>query len=140
MRNTCFRVLLGVFVLLLAPRLQAHHSLTAEFKPAETVTLKGVMTSIEWINPHIYIYFDVVDPKDGSKSQYAVETFPPNHMRSRYGLTKQLLSGAFDKKEMLTIEVNPAKNGKPLGWLTKLTYPDGHFIKLTAEPGSAEAN
>jgi hypothetical protein len=61
-------------------------------------------------------------------------------MRSRYGLTKQLLSAEFDKKEMLTIEVNPAKNGKPLGWLTKLTYPDGHFIKLTAEPGSAEAN
>jgi hypothetical protein len=60
-------------------------------------------------------------------------------MRSRYGLTKQLLSADFDKKQVLTFEVNPAKNGKPIGWLTKLTYPDGHFIKLTAEPGSAEA-
>jgi len=139
--NTISKVALAAFSLaLLAVPAASHHSLTAEFLPDSTITVKGVMTSIEWINPHIYIYFDVVDPKDGSKSQYAVETFPPNHMRSRYGLTKQLLSAEFDKKEMLTIEVNPAKNGKPLGWLTKLTYPDGHFIKLTAEPGSAEAN
>ena len=60
-------------------------------------------------------------------------------MRSRYGLTRQVLSADFDKKQTLVVEVNPAKNGKPLGWLTKLTYPDGHFIKLTAEPGSPEA-
>ena len=96
--------------LLCALPLLAHHSFSAEFDAGTTVTLRGVVSKVEWINPHIYIYFDVVDPKDGSKSQYAVETFPPNHMRSRYGLTKQLLSTAFDKKETLTIEVNPAKN------------------------------
>jgi hypothetical protein len=115
----------------------AHHSLTAEFENT-TTTVKGVMTSVEWINPHIYIYFDVVD-KDGKKVQYAVETFPPNHMRTRYGLTRQLLNTDMAKKETLIVEVQPAKNGKPLGWLKQLTYPDGHFIKLTAEPGSAEA-
>jgi hypothetical protein len=137
--NTRSHVALVAFSLvLLAVPAAAHHSLTAEFNPDTTITVKGVMTSIEWINPHIYIYFDVVD-KDGKKSQFAVETYPPNHMRSRYGLTKQVLSADFDKKEMMVVEVNPAKNGKPLGWLTKLTYPDGHFIKLTAEPGSPEA-
>ena len=137
--NTRSHIALAAFSLaLLAVPAAAHHSLTAEFNPDSTITVKGVMTSIEWINPHIYIYFDVVD-KDGKKSQFAVETYPPNHMRSRYGLTKQVLSADFDKKEMLVVEVNPAKNGKPLGWLTKLTYPDGHFIKLTAEPGSPEA-
>jgi len=137
--NTRSHIALAAFSLaLLAVPAAAHHSLTAEFNPDSTITVKGVMTSIEWINPHIYIYFDVVD-KDGKKSQFAVETYPPNHMRSRYGLTKQVLSADFDKKEMMVVEVNPAKNGKPLGWLTKLTYPDGHFIKLTAEPGSPEA-
>ena len=137
--NTRSHIALAAFSLaLLAVPAAAHHSLTAEFNPDTTITVKGVMASIEWINPHIYIYFDVVD-KDGKKSQFAVETYPPNHMRSRYGLTKQVLSADFDKKEMMTFEVNPAKNGKPLGWLTKLTYPDGHFIKLTAEPGSPEA-
>ena len=138
MKTTWYAALVAAFVAAFASSALAHHSLTAEFQPNETVTVTGVMTSIEWINPHIYIYFDVVD-KDGKKSQYAVETYPPNHMRSRFGLTKQVLSADFDKKQTLVVEMNPAKNGKPLGWLTKLTYPDGHFIKLEAEPGSAEA-
>ena len=136
--KTIFAALVACSAMVFALPAAAHHSLTAEFVPDSTVTIKGVMTSIEWINPHIYIYFDVVD-KDGKKIQYAVETFPPNHMRTRYGLSRQLLTADMAKKEMLIVEVQPAKNGKPLGWLKQLTYPDGHFIKLTAEPGSAEA-
>jgi hypothetical protein len=137
MRTTTYAALIALFITGLTLPATAHHSLTAEFENS-TTTVKGVMTSIEWINPHIYIYFDVVD-KDGKKIQYAVETFPPNHMRTRYGLSRQLLTADMAKKEMLVVEVQPAKNGKPLGWLKQLTYPDGHFIKLTAEPGSAEA-
>jgi hypothetical protein len=108
--KTIFAALVACSVMVFALPAAAHHSLTAEFMPDSTITIKGVMTSIEWINPHIYIY-----------------------------LTKQVLAADFDKKQMMVVEVNPAKNGKPLGWLTKLTYPDGHFIKLTAEPGSPEA-
>ena len=137
MRSTSYAALVALFMTWLTLPATAHHSLTAEFEDS-TTTVKGVMTSVEWINPHIYIYFDVAD-KDGKKIQYAVETFPPNHMRTRYGLTRQLLNADMAKKETLIVEVQPAKNGKPLGWLKQLTYPDGHFIKLTAEPGSAEA-
>jgi hypothetical protein len=137
MRTISYAALVALFMTWLTLPATAHHSLTAEFENT-TTTVKGVMTSIEWINPHIYIYFDVVD-KDGKTIQYGVETFPPNHMRTRYGLTRQLLTADMAKKETLIVEVQPAKNGKPLGWLKQLTYPDGHFIKLTAEPGSAEA-
>jgi Family of unknown function (DUF6152) len=137
MRTTSYAALVALFMTWLTLPATAHHSLTAEFE-STTTTVKGVMTSIEWINPHIYIYFDVID-KDGKTIQYGVETFPPNHMRTRYGLTRQLLNADMAKKETLIVEVQPAKNGKPLGWLKQLTYPDGHFIKLTAEPGSAEA-
>src|SRR6478672_11264787 len=100
MKPMWYATLVALSVTAFAPPAAAHHSLTAEFIPDSTITVKGVMTSIEWINPHIYIYFDVVD-KDGKKSQFAVETYPPNHMRSRYGLTKQVLAADFDKKEMM---------------------------------------
>src|SRR5512145_2857197 len=67
----------------------AHHSLNAEFDQNKTVKVKGVMTSIEWINPHIFFYVDVME--NGAKTTWAIETFPPNHMRSKYGLTKAVL-------------------------------------------------
>lgn len=52
-----FHVLLGSFALLLMalPAL-AHHTIAAEFDTRETVTLTGVFTKIDWINPHIYFY------------------------------------------------------------------------------------
>ena len=115
----------------------AHHSLNAEFDNKKTVTVKGVMTSIQWINPHIFFYVDAKD-KDGTTT-WAVETFPPNHMRSRYGLTKAVLGADVLNAKEVTVEINPATSGKKLGWLTKITYPDGHFIKLTVDPGSPEA-
>ena len=62
--KTIFAAVVACSVTVFALPAAAHHSLTAEFVPDSTITVKGVMTSIEWINPHIYIYFDVVD-KDG---------------------------------------------------------------------------
>ena len=67
MRTTSYAALVALFMMWLALPVAAHHSLTAEFENT-TTTVKGVMTSIEWINPHIYIYFDVVD-NDGKKIQ-----------------------------------------------------------------------
>jgi hypothetical protein len=117
--------------LLFALPVGAHHSLTAEFDTKNKVTMKGVITRIEWVNPHIFVYLDVQDGA-GTKP-YAIETYPPNHMRSRYGLTKAVLAGNLAAKEVVTVEVNPALNGKDLGWLTQITYPDGHFIKIQAD-------
>jgi hypothetical protein len=124
--------------LLVSAPAKAHHSLNAEFYNKKTVTLTGIITSIEWINPHIFFYIDTKD-KDGAKATWAVETFPPNHMRTRYGLTKAVLAGDVVGKTEVTVELNPASNGKLLGWLTKITYPDGHFIKLAVDPESPEA-
>ena len=116
----------------------AHHSLNAEFDQKRTVTIKGVMTSIEWINPHIFLYIDAME--NGVKTTWAVESFPTNHMRSRYGLTKAVLGqGVIGTTKEVTVELYPATNGKKLGWLSKITYPEGHFIKFTVEPGSREA-
>jgi hypothetical protein len=138
MKTRFYAVMIVAGSLLAMLPLSAHHSLNAEFDSKKNMTIKGVMTSIEWINPHIFFYVDVME--NGTKTTWAVETFPPNHMRSRYGLTKATLGqGVLGTTREVQVELNPAHNGKKLGWLTKITYPDGNSIKLAVDPGSPEA-
>ena len=139
MKAQFYAALTAVFGLLAVLPVKAHHSLFAEFDHKQTVTLKGVISTIEWINPHIYVYVDVTNQEGGGVTTWAIETYPPNHMRSRYGLTKAALASGVVAKQIVTIEVNPASNGKKLGWLKQITYPDGHFIRIEVDPDSTEA-
>jgi DNA/RNA endonuclease YhcR with UshA esterase domain len=41
----------------------AHHSWTVEYDAAKRVTVKGVVTKMEWTNPHTRIYVDSTDEK-----------------------------------------------------------------------------
>jgi hypothetical protein len=47
--------------------LLAHHSAASMYDPAKKVTLKGTVTKVVWINPHIGVYFDAPDPAQGGK-------------------------------------------------------------------------
>ena len=55
----------------------AHHSFAAEFDAAKPVNMKGVVTKIEWMNPHTYFYLDVTDP-DGKVVNWGMEMGSPN--------------------------------------------------------------
>jgi hypothetical protein len=110
----------------------AHHSVSGEFDMSKTVTLKGVISRLEWINPHIYVHVDVSE-ENGVKNTWRLETFPPSQMR-RAGLTKELLMGK--PGEVVTVSILPARDGtRHLGYIERITYEDGHFNQL----GSNEA-
>ena len=110
----------------------AHHSVSGEFDLSKTVTLKGVISGLDWVNPHIYVLLDVPE-ENGAKNTWKLETFPPAQMR-RAGLTKELLMGS--PGEVVTVSILPARDGtKHLGYIERVTYQDGHFNQL----GSNEA-
>jgi hypothetical protein len=77
-------------VLAAAIPLLAHHSFAAEYDAAATVTLKGVVSKVEWTNPHAYIYVDVKD-ETGKVTTWGMEGYPPNTL-TRTGFTRHVVS------------------------------------------------
>jgi Family of unknown function (DUF6152) len=68
----------------------AHHSFAAEFDTAKPVNLTGVVTKVEWMNPHTYFYVDVKDPQSGKVTNWACEMGSPNGL-TRQGWTRNTL-------------------------------------------------
>ena len=70
-------MLLASFGVLLGARpLSAHHAFATEFDPHLELTLKGKVTRVEWMNPHIYFYLDAKDDS-GRAVHYAVQAAGP---------------------------------------------------------------
>src|SRR5271154_3267048 len=121
MKILLMTVLAGL--LLAAIPVRAHHSFTAEFEADKTVTVQGVISKVEWINPHVYVYVDSKG-QNGNVVNWSFETLPTGFLH-KMGITKELLQG--QPGDPITVVANPAKDGtKALGWILKITYPDGH--------------
>jgi hypothetical protein len=87
-------------------RLFAHHSFAAEYDAKKPVTLKGVVTKMEWANPHIYFYVDVKDQATGQVNNWAVEGGRPGAL-FRLGWTRDSLKVG----DQVTVEGSLARNG-----------------------------
>jgi len=77
--------MMGVAVcgaLFAAAPLVAHHNALAKYDPNKPLTLKGTVTKVEWMNPHIYFYIDAADPS-GRTANWAVEGATPNQLYRR---------------------------------------------------------
>ena len=86
----------------------AHHSFAAEYDSTKTVTVKGTIQKLEWVNPHAYFWVDVKDD-NGKITTWAFESLSPNAL-ARQGWNRNSLQ----KGEEVTVEGYLAKDGKPL--------------------------
>ena len=67
----------------------AHHAFAAEFDAAKPLKLRGIVTKVEWINPHAWIHIEVKKP-DGMAEQWMIEGGTPNTLFRR-GVNKNSL-------------------------------------------------
>ncbi len=117
---------LFVLVLLGSMPLVAHHGFSVEFDINKPVTLTGVVTKVEFMNPHIYFYLDVMG-KDRKVANWALEGGPPNVLH-RQGWRKDTLKPG----DMVTAKGFRSKDGSNLAACSTITLQDGHEISAGA--------
>lgn len=103
--------------------LWAHHG-NAAYDDKNPITIKGTVTEFAWTNPHVQIYLDVKDDK-GGMVHWSVETYSPGKL-VRAGWTKEIVKVG----DQVSINLIPAKNGSPVGFLHKLVLPNGKELGL----------
>jgi len=112
----------------------AHHSFAAEYDGDKFVTMKGVVTKIDWQNPHFHFYVDVTTP-GGQIEPWKFEGFPPN-MLIRQGWKKDVSLKAGDK---ITVTGWLARDGSKLAHSREVTWEDGRKL-LSGPPAGTGGN
>ena len=69
--------LLSLILFVWTRTLHAHHSVAASYDTSQTITVTGVITSVEWRNPHVTMHFAVKNG-DGSVTDWRLEMRGPN--------------------------------------------------------------
>jgi len=128
-------ILLGACVLILGTRLAAHHSFGAEYDADKPITLKGVITKIEWANPHSHIYVDIKEAS-GAVKNWKFEGYPPNVL-ARTGFKKDVTLKVGDT---LTIYGWQARSGPGLAHAREITLADGKKLYFGPPAGTGEGN
>jgi hypothetical protein len=83
----------------------AHHSFAAEFDADKPITLTGIVTKVEWTNPHVWFYINVRD-ENGRMVNWGAEMGPPHGLQRRGWRRETLAIGT-----EVTVEGSLAKNG-----------------------------
>ena len=103
-----------------------HHSVSGVFDSDRPFEINGVVTEVEWINPHIYLHLDVTDA-NGKVTRWQLETAPTAFMR-KAGISKAMLEGDGTPVTITGIESHTLPN---VGWIRRITFKDGRYFQIS---------
>src|SRR6202789_567116 len=124
--------LLGCILLAVTLPAWAHPSFPSEFDVTKPVKLEGMVTKMEWINPHSWIHIDVKNP-DGTVTSWMVEGGSPNSLLRR-GFTKHSL----EPGTVIVVEGYQAKYGANRANGPNLSCPDGKKLFIATNQDEKE--
>jgi hypothetical protein len=130
MRTKLGVLVAGLGLLVSALPVLAHHSFGAEYDTKKPVTLRGVVTKVEWFNPHARFIIDVKD-ESGKATTWNLELASPNALR-RLGWTRDFLQVGGE----VTVVGVLAKDGSKLATARSVTLADGR--KMVAGSSASE--
>ena len=107
----------------------AHHSVDGQFDRSDRVELNGVVSKVDWINPHIYLHLDV-EEESGATTTWRLETVPPSYLY-RVEVTQDMLSGG--GKPVRVEAVRAWDKNEYLGYIVRIHYPEGHHYQLSTD-------
>ena len=83
--------------------LGAHHSFSSEYDGTKTFKVNGVVSKVEWTNPHVRFYVDVTE-SDGKVTTWNMELASPSAL-ARNGWTSRTLKVG----DKVTVDGYPGK-------------------------------
>jgi hypothetical protein len=111
-------------LLLTMTSIAAHHAFAAEFDVKQPVMMKGTITGVEWVNPHVWLHMDVKTP-DGKVEAWAIEGGTPNVLFRR-GFTRRSLAPGTE----VVVDGYRAKDGARRANGRSVTLEDGKKLFL----------
>jgi hypothetical protein len=112
----------------------AHHSVQAQFDLNKPITLTGLVTKVEWINPHSYLYLEVKG-ETGNVKRWAFELAGPGALR-KAGLSRAD-RGGLKAGDIVTVNGVLSKDGSDTGLVKDLKLPDGRVFTIwTNDPNA----
>jgi Family of unknown function (DUF6152) len=135
MKSRVFAAFCATVGLLLAMSVpvRAHHSFGVEYDANKPVTLTGVITNIEWTNPHSFIYMDVKDPS-GKVTSWKFEGYPPGVLY-RNGWKRNITIKTGDT---ITIFGWQGRTGGSWAHARSVTLQDGKKLYFGPAPGTGD--
>ena len=105
--------------------LLAHHSVPAQYDISKTITIRGVVTKTEWMNPHARFWVDA-NNDDGTVSAWEMELPPPNALKREEGGKLDFVK----QGDQVTVTLWRAKDGSRLAHTLTLTVPEGRVMNF----------
>ena len=125
MRHRLAVLMAALLTAVLVVPLFAHHSIASEYDASKATTITGVVSKVEWVNPHAWIYMNVKDA-NGAVTAWVVE------MASVAALTKAGLDKSMiEFTKTYSMEIWPANDGSKHASGRTLTFTDGRTFDVS---------